>query len=198
VVGRRKAAEQWRQQVNIHTNLGTVTVGGDGWLSSSGATWSGNQSGFFLGWDSGDYRFRIGDSSQGIWWYGSHLDVYAGNVAIDGGGVRIPHGSNTSGSRILFGDTAVHSPQAGVLQVQGLLIPTSFSTQGTCDVEGAAGFGAAFNLWNPGTTSSSTAPPLVRETSGAIKVKTNVVTDTVTLSSASQLQFENGLLVNFS
>lgn len=69
----------------IQASLGTAVINANGFLRSAGATSYGVGNGFFLGWETGDYRFRIGNPATGpaLWWDGTNLAI-TGNATFSG------------------------------------------------------------------------------------------------------------------
>jgi hypothetical protein len=60
----------------IQASLGTVQVNSNGYIRSNGATAFGTGTGFWMGWDTTAYKFRIGDpAGNKLEWTGSTLNV---------------------------------------------------------------------------------------------------------------------------
>ena len=81
----------------ITINTGTLTVDASGYVRG-GQTGYNTGTGFWLGYDSGAYKFSIGTSSEGITWNGSVLSI-KGNLQV-GNAVRSTTTMTGSGAEI--------------------------------------------------------------------------------------------------
>jgi hypothetical protein len=153
---------------------------------------------------------------QHVSWDGSTLDVVAGNITINSGGIQIPLGSNVSGSRILLGSTALYSSTSGTASVDGsLFIASSCHIGSALDVEGHVGVTGDLNAfgylktwaplefnhsaiwWDNAQTTGSADLPLVRSPSnGNIYVRTGLANGTYNLAGGGTIVVEQGLVVN--
>ena len=63
----------------ITTETGTLTIGTTGNLKGGKSTYSDTAAGFWMGYDSNKYKFKIGDNSSSLEWDGSTLNI-TGNL----------------------------------------------------------------------------------------------------------------------
>jgi hypothetical protein len=121
----------------IQASLGTVQVNSNGYIRSNGATAFGTGTGFWMGWDTTAYKFRIGDpAGNKLEWTGSTLNVkgditgstgtFGGSLSA-GGGLFTVNGSSgavsiksaTSGARVEMANNVIKVfDSSGALRVQ--------------------------------------------------------------------------------
>jgi hypothetical protein len=63
----------------ITANIGALTMDSTGSIKGGKTSYGDATAGFFLGYDAGSYKFKVGDSSSGMYWDGGTL--YIGSTA---------------------------------------------------------------------------------------------------------------------
>jgi hypothetical protein len=188
----------------------TYTMGVGGKLVTSGMGWNTGGPGVFLGWNGAAYGFAVGNwSGNRFYWDGTSLVVVAsyvafGNIVMDGGGITIPNGDASSGSRIRIGGATLYA-----LTTDSLICAGNFSVFGagyvdedlyvagelTCSTLELVGH---MDWINPPSTTFSDYPIVWSSGNNDVYYKTNGYNGTLNLGSGDQLVIERGLVISGS
>lgn len=166
----------------LTVNTGTLTVDASGYIRG-GQTGYNTGTGFWLGYDSGTYKFSIGSSSQNLKWDGGALTMTGNlqvNTAAVSGTTMTGSGAqfNSSGTFALGSDTSNLTYNGSILK---------FNTYG-----GGITFGNAFgdNLMLVTRSSSTLLPAFYISDTSSSGTESFYITNTASFSGASLAAFD--------